>query len=160
MCSDPGHGVHHDIECLRTVVIQSQSILRAVRHPGADQVQPKTAALPNNSWYVSWFNNNPNDLPPHGYDVYYQMLNANGVEQFPHDGVQIAKLTLSSTQDYGLATRRQRQRFTGVPRRPFRIQCAGYCRQNESFRPAAVGSKRRPANQRFQFPRKSEDHRY
>ena len=72
--------------------------------PGADQVQPKTAALPNNSWYVSWFNNNPNDLPPHGYDVYYQMLNANGVEQFPHDGVQIAKLTLSSTQDYGLAT--------------------------------------------------------
>ena len=70
----------------------------------ADQVQPKTAVLPNGSWYVSWFNNNPNDPPPNGYDVYYQMLNANGVEQFPHDGVQVAKLTLSSTQDYGLAT--------------------------------------------------------
>jgi hypothetical protein len=70
---------------------------------GADQVQPKLLPLPNNSWYVSWFNNNPNDPPPNGYDVYYQMLNANGFEQFPHDGVQVAKLTLSSTEDYGLA---------------------------------------------------------
>jgi hypothetical protein len=52
---------------------------------------------------VSWFNNNPNDPPPQGYDVYYQLLNANGVEQFPHDGVQVAKLSLSSTEDYGLA---------------------------------------------------------
>jgi hypothetical protein len=69
---------------------------------GADQVQPKLLPLPNNSWYVSWFNNNPNDPPPNGYDVYYQMLSANGVEQFPHDGVQVAKLTLSSTEDYGL----------------------------------------------------------
>ncbi len=71
--------------------------------PGADQVQPKLLPLPNNSWYVSWFNNNPNDPPPNGYDVYYQMLNANGFEQFQHDGVQVAKLTLSSTEDYGLA---------------------------------------------------------
>ncbi|HUI85278.1 MAG TPA: hypothetical protein VL240_13700 [Candidatus Binatia bacterium] len=71
--------------------------------PGADQVQPKLLPLPNNSWYVSWFNNNPNDPPPQGYDVYYQLLNANGVEQFPHDGVQVARLTLSSTEDYGLA---------------------------------------------------------
>ena len=71
--------------------------------PNADQVQPKALALPNNSWYVSWFNNNPNDPPPNGYDVYYQMLSPTGVEQFAHDGVQIAKLTLSSTQDYGLA---------------------------------------------------------
>ncbi len=71
--------------------------------PGADQVQPKVLPLPNDSWYVSWFNNNPNDPPPNGYDVYYQMLNPNGYEQFPHDGVQVAKLTLSSTEDYGLA---------------------------------------------------------
>jgi hypothetical protein len=71
--------------------------------PGADQVQPKLLPLPNNSWYVSWFNNNPDDPPPNGYDVYYQMLSANGVEQFPHDGVQVAKLTLSSTEDYGFA---------------------------------------------------------
>ena len=71
--------------------------------PGADQVQPKLLPLPNNSWYVSWFNNNPNDPPPRGYDVYYQLLSANGVEQLPHDGVQVAKLTNSSTEDYGLA---------------------------------------------------------
>ena len=71
--------------------------------PGADQVQPKMLPLPNNSWYVSWFNNNPNDPPPNGYDVYYQMLDPNGYEQFPHDGIQVAKLTLSSTEDYGLA---------------------------------------------------------
>ena len=71
--------------------------------PGADQVQPKVLPLPNNSWYVSWFNNNPNDPPPNGYDVYYQMLDPNGYEQFPHDGIQVARLTLSSTEDYGLA---------------------------------------------------------
>ena len=68
--------------------------------PGADQIQPKALALPNNTWYVSWFNNNPNDPPPQGYDVYYQMLDANGYEQFPHDGVQVALETgLNSTQD-------------------------------------------------------------
>lgn len=71
--------------------------------PGADQVQPKLLPLPDNSWYVSWFNNNPNDPPPGGYDVYYQLLNANGVEQFQHDGIQVAQLTNSSTEDYGLA---------------------------------------------------------
>jgi len=69
---------------------------------GADQVQPKVLPLPNNSWYVSWFNNNPNDPPPNGYDVYYQLLNPTGYEQLPHDGVQVAKLTLTSTEDYGL----------------------------------------------------------
>ena len=31
---------------------------------GADQVQPKVLPLPNDDWYVSWFNNNPNDPPP------------------------------------------------------------------------------------------------
>jgi hypothetical protein len=70
---------------------------------GADQVQPKVLPLPNDDWYVSWFNNNPNDPPPNGYDVYYQLLSASGVEQFQHDGIQVAKLTLSSTEDYGLA---------------------------------------------------------
>jgi hypothetical protein len=71
--------------------------------PGADQVQPKLLPLPNNSWYVSWFNNNPNDPPPRGYDVYYQLLSATGVEQLPHNGVRVAKLANSSTEDYGLA---------------------------------------------------------
>ena len=69
---------------------------------GADQVQPKLVPLPNNSWYVSWFNNNPNDALPRGYDTYLQSLNASGFEQFPHDGIQVAKLTNSSTEDYGL----------------------------------------------------------
>jgi hypothetical protein len=69
----------------------------------ADQVQPKTVALPNNSWYVSWFNNNP-AVPNSGYNVYYQMLSPSGVEQFPHNGIQVAaELGMSSTQDYGLA---------------------------------------------------------
>ncbi len=69
----------------------------------ADQVQPKVLPLPDNTWWVSWFNANPNDPPPIGYDVYIQRLNANGYEQFEHDGLQVAKLTLSSTEDYGLA---------------------------------------------------------
>ena len=47
--------------------------------PGADQVQPKLLPLPNDEWYVSWFNNNPNDPPPGGYDVYYQLLSSTGV---------------------------------------------------------------------------------
>ncbi|MGA2370886.1 MAG: hypothetical protein ABSG11_09480 [Candidatus Korobacteraceae bacterium] len=69
----------------------------------ADQVQPKTAALPNNAWYVSWFNNN-GVIPNSGYNVYYQLLSANGVQQFPQNGIQVANETgLSSTQDYGLA---------------------------------------------------------
>ena len=49
--------------------------------PGADQVSP-SAASADNSWYVSWFNNNPNDPPPNGYDVYYQLLSPNGVSSF------------------------------------------------------------------------------
>lgn len=69
---------------------------------GADQVQPKLAVLPDSSWYVSWFNSNPNDTPPRGYDTYLQKLNAAGFEQFAHDGLQVAKLTNSSTEDYGL----------------------------------------------------------
>jgi len=70
---------------------------------GADQVQPKLLPLPNDEWYVSWFISNPNDPPPQGYDVYYQLLDANGNEQFAHDGAEVAQLHNSSTEDYGLA---------------------------------------------------------
>ena len=70
--------------------------------PGADQVQPKVVPFADNGFFVSWFNNNPNDPPPNGYDTYLQRLDANGYEQFMHDGIQIAKLTNSSTEDYGL----------------------------------------------------------
>ena len=70
--------------------------------PDADQVQPKVVPLGDNGFFVSWFNNNPNDPPPNGYDTYLQRLDSNGYEQFVHDGIQIAKLTNSSTEDYGL----------------------------------------------------------
>jgi len=74
----------------------------ADRGNGNDQVQPKVRPLPNNGWYVSWFDANPNSPPPIGYDVYLQRLNPNGVEQFRHDGIKIADLGNSSTEDYGL----------------------------------------------------------
>jgi hypothetical protein len=70
--------------------------------PNADQVQAKVVPLADNGFFVSWFNNNPNDPPPNGYDTYLQRLDLNGYEQFVHDGIQIAKLTNSSTEDYGL----------------------------------------------------------
>ncbi len=70
--------------------------------PNADQVQPKVVPLADNGFFVSWFNSNPNDPPPIGYDTYLQRLDLNGYEQFMHDGIQIAKLTNSSTEDYGL----------------------------------------------------------
>jgi hypothetical protein len=70
--------------------------------PG-DQVQPKLLPLPNGSWYLSWFDANPNSPPPIGYDVYAQSLDAGGVPQGPHNGLLVADLGLSSTEDYGLS---------------------------------------------------------
>jgi hypothetical protein len=67
-----------------------------------DQVQPKLKALPNNGWYVSWFDSNPAGPPPVGYDVFLQRLTVGGVEVFPNDGVMVADLSNSSTEDYGL----------------------------------------------------------
>ncbi len=84
--------------------------------PNADQVQPKVVPLADNGFFVSWFNNNPNDPPPNGYDTYLQRLDLNGYEQFAHDGIQIAKLTNSSTEDYGLGRRHSGQRAAGVSR--------------------------------------------
>jgi hypothetical protein len=66
-----------------------------------DQVQPKLKSLPNGQWYVSWFDADPN-TPPFGYDVYVQSLTSGGVERFRHDGLMVANLSDSSTQDYGL----------------------------------------------------------
>ena len=63
---------------------------------GSDQVQPKVKPLPDGGWYVSWF------APPVGYSVYLQRLSASGVQQFRHDGLKVAALTNSSTEDYGL----------------------------------------------------------
>jgi len=70
---------------------------------GSDQVQPKIVPLQNNGWYVSWFDANPDSPPPVGYSVFYQRLSSSGVEQFQHGGDEVADLSNSSTEDYGLA---------------------------------------------------------
>ena len=72
---------------------------------GADQVQPELLPLPNNNWYVSWFEQQSQRSPAKKWlrRLLPDAQPPNGVEQFPHDGVQVAKLTLSSTEDYGLA---------------------------------------------------------
>ncbi len=74
----------------------------ADKKDGADQVQPKVRPLPNGGWYVSWFDADPNSPPPVGYSVFLQRLNAGGNEQFKHGGIQVAHLSNSSTEDYGL----------------------------------------------------------
>ena len=67
-----------------------------------DQVQPKLKPLPGNGWYVSWFDSDPTIPPKIGYDVRIQRLSAAGFELLPHDGALVAKLSNSSTEDYGL----------------------------------------------------------
>jgi hypothetical protein len=63
-----------------------------------DNVQPKLLPLPNGAWYLSWFDN-----PANGYGVYAQALDAGGVRSAPLNGLRVAKLGLSSTEDYGLS---------------------------------------------------------
>lgn len=65
-------------------------------HAG-EQVQPKMVATGDGGFYVSWFDSS------NGYSVYLQRLGADGVEQWPHNGVLVASRNFSSTQDYGLA---------------------------------------------------------
>jgi hypothetical protein len=69
-----------------------------IANRGSDQNQPKIKATSDGGCYISWF-----DGIGSGWDVRLQRLNAKGVEQYPHGGVLVADLTLSSTQDYGLA---------------------------------------------------------
>src|ERR1700691_3253694 len=63
-----------------------------------DQVQPKLLPSQNGGWYLSWFDN-----PAHGYGVYVQGLDPGGVPLAPHNGLRVANLGLSSTEDYGLS---------------------------------------------------------
>lgn len=70
---------------------------------GSDQVQPKLVPIQNQGWYISWFDNNPSAPPPPGYSVFYQRLNAGGYEQYQHGGLEVAALSNSSTEDYGLS---------------------------------------------------------
>ena len=80
----------------------SQNLPLADKGNGNDQVQPKIRPLPGNGWYVSWFDSDPTTPPPIGYDVYVQRLTSAGVEKFAHNGLLVADLGNSSTQDYGL----------------------------------------------------------
>jgi hypothetical protein len=80
----------------------SKNLALADNNDGADQVQPKVKPLPDHGWYVSWFDADPNSPPPVGYSVYLQRLGPGGVERFKHDGIEVAHLSNSSTEDYGL----------------------------------------------------------
>ena len=80
----------------------SKNLALSDKSDGADQVQPKVKPLPDHGWYVSWFDSDPQNPPPVGYSVYLQRLNPGGVEQFKHDGLEVAHLSNSSTEDYGL----------------------------------------------------------
>jgi hypothetical protein len=63
----------------------------------SDQAQPKILPTPDGGCYISWLDGLGN-----GYDVRVQKLDVTGKEVFPHNGVLVADLTLSSTTDYGL----------------------------------------------------------
>ncbi|MDZ4753419.1 MAG: dockerin type I domain-containing protein [Phycisphaerae bacterium] len=62
-----------------------------------DTVQPKVAPAPDGGTYVSWFDNRDG-----GYDVYLQRITRDGVALWATNGILIADLANSSTQDYGL----------------------------------------------------------
>lgn len=74
----------------------NQNLLIADR-PG-EEAQPKIVATADGGAYISWFDNTNG-----GYDVYIQRIDANGTEQWPHNGVLVADRSFTSTQDYGLA---------------------------------------------------------
>ena len=71
---------------------------------GASQVQPQITSRADGHWWISWFALHPQGTPPLGYGVYLQRLGPDGKEQFVHQGIEVARLGLSSTEDYGLAT--------------------------------------------------------
>jgi hypothetical protein len=70
----------------------------AVADRTGEQVQAKIRATSDGGAYISWYDNSTG-----GYDVYLQRLDADGVEQWAHNGVLIADRSFSSTQDYDLA---------------------------------------------------------
>jgi hypothetical protein len=64
-----------------------------------DQVQPKVVEGPDGGTYVSWFDNRVG-----GHDVYLQRFDAAGNALWTENGILIADLANSSTQDYGLCS--------------------------------------------------------
>ncbi len=73
------------------------SMNQVVADRSGEQTQPKLHVNVDGSVYVSWFDNSAG-----GYDVYLQLLDANGVSQWVANGVLIADRGFSSTQDYDL----------------------------------------------------------
>lgn len=80
----------------------SVNLALANKSDGADQVQPKVKPLPDHGWYVSWFDADPKSPPPVGYSVFLQRLGPAGYQMFKHGGIEVAHLSNSSTEDYGL----------------------------------------------------------
>src|SRR4051812_24656339 len=62
-----------------------------------EQNQAKIKPTADGGCYISWYDNSTG-----GYDVYLQRLSAQGVEQWPHNGVLIADRNVSSTVDHDL----------------------------------------------------------
>ena len=75
------------------------SVNTPVATVGGDQVQPKIVPGPDGGSYVSWFDNRVG-----GYDVYLQRFDRYGNPLWTENGILIADLTNSSTQDYGLCS--------------------------------------------------------
>lgn len=73
------------------------SVNLAIASRPGDQVQPKIVATADGGAFVSWFDNETG-----GYDPRLQRLDAAGVPQWGPNGVLVADLSFSSTQDYGL----------------------------------------------------------
>src|SRR5215510_4911465 len=66
-------------------------------HTG-DQAVPKVAATGDGKTWLGWFDNTSGS-----YAVYVQLLDADGVEQFPHNGLPVsANPQLSSLVDWDL----------------------------------------------------------
>lgn len=97
-------------------------------HAG-EQVQPKMVATGDGGFYVSWFDSS------NGYSVYLQRLDADGVEQWAHNGVLVATRNFTSTQDYGLAIDPQ-----GNALLAFRLNDGGGIAQIVAQKVAANGS--------------------
>jgi hypothetical protein len=68
----------------------------SVADGAGEQVQPKIVATADGGCYISWYSSQT------GYDVRLQRLDADGVEQWAHNGVLVADRNFSSTQDYDL----------------------------------------------------------
>ncbi len=65
-------------------------------NPG-EQTQDKIVPTADGGFYISWFDNQTG-----GYDVRLQRIDAQGAEQWTHNGILIADRSFSSTTDYDL----------------------------------------------------------